>query len=192
MLRTFYDKVLELSNRKWALSTLGLVCFLESSIFPIPPDILLIPMVLANRSKALKIATVATLTSVFGGSFGYYLGYKFINTIGARIIDFYNLNIQYVEFSQNFNEYGVIAVLTAGITPFPYKVITLASGATNMNLVLFTVTSFIARGLRFGIVAGLLWKFGEPIKEFIEKWINTLALLFVVILFTGFFLAGKI
>jgi len=192
MLRTFYDKVLELSNRKWALSTLGLVCFLESSIFPIPPDILLIPMVLANRSKALKIATVATLTSVFGGSFGYYLGYKFINTIGARIIDFYNLNIQYVEFSQNFNEYGVIAVLTAGITPFPYKVITLASGATNMNLVLFTVTSFIARGLRFGIVAGLLWKFGEPIKEFIEKWINTLALLFVVILFTGFFLAWKI
>ena len=192
MLRTFYDKVLELSNRKWALSTLGLVCFLESSIFPIPPDILLIPMVLANRSKALKIATVATLTSVFGGSFGYYLGYKFINTIGAKIIDFYNLNIQYVEFSQNFNEYGVIAVFTAGITPFPYKVITLASGATNMNLVLFTVTSFIARGLRFGIVAGLLWKFGEPIKEFIEKRINILALLFVVILFTGFFLAGKI
>jgi len=192
MLRTFYDKVLELSNRKWALSTLGLVCFLESSIFPIPPDILLIPMVLANRSKALKIATVATLTSVFGGSFGYYLGYKFINTIGAKIIDFYNLNIQYVEFSQNFNEYGVIAVLIAGITPFPYKVITLASGATNMNLVLFTVTSFIARGLRFGIVAGLLWKFGEPIKEFIEKRINILALIFAVILFTGFFLAGKI
>jgi len=192
MLRTFYDKVLELSNRKWALSILGLVCFLESSIFPIPPDILLIPMVLANRSKALKIATVATLTSVFGGSFGYYLGYKFINTIGAKIIDFYNLNIQYVEFSQNFNEYGVIAVLIAGITPFPYKVITLASGATNMNLVLFTVTSFIARGLRFGIVAGLLWKFGEPIKEFIEKRINILALIFAVILFTGFFLAGKI
>jgi len=192
MLRKFYDKVLELSNRKWALSTLGLVCFLESSIFPIPPDILLIPMVLANRSKALKIATVATLTSVFGGSFGYYLGYKFINTIGAKIIDFYNLNIQYVEFSQNFNEYGVIAVLIAGITPFPYKVITLASGATNMNLVLFTVTSFIARGLRFGIVAGLLWKFGEPIKEFIEKRINILALIFAVILFTGFFLAGKI
>ena len=162
------------------------------SAVPIPPDILLIPMVLANRSKALKIATVATLTSVFGGSFGYYLGYKFINTIGAKIIDFYNLNIQYVEFSQNFNEYGVIAVLIAGITPFPYKVITLASGATNMNLVLFTVTSFIARGLRFGIVAGLLWKFGEPIKEFIEKRINILALFFVVILFAGFFLADKI
>lgn len=192
MLRTLYDKVLELSNRKWALSTLGLVCFLESSIFPIPPDILLIPLVLANRSKALKIATVATIASVFGGTFGYYLGYKFINTIGANIIDFYNLNIQFAEFSQSFNEYGAIAVLTAGITPFPYKVITLASGATNMNIVLFTVTSFIARGLRFGIVAGLLWKFGEPIKEFIEKRINILALFFVVILFAGFFLADKI
>ena len=192
MLRTLYDKVLELSNRKWALSILGVVCFLESSIFPIPPDILLVPIVLANRSRALKIATIAIVTSVLGGSFGYYLGHKFINTIGVKIISFYNLDIQFIEFSQSFNEYGAIAVLIAGITPFPYKVITIASGATNMNIVLFTVTSLIARGLRFGIVAGLLWKFGEPIKEFIEKRLNILAFLFVGVIFAGFFLAGKI
>lgn len=192
MLRTLYDKVLDLADRKWALSALALVCFLESSVFPIPPDILLMPMVLANRSKALRVSIVATVTSVSGGLFGYYLGHKFINTIGSRIIDFYHLNTQFVDFSQSFNEYGAIVVLTAGITPLPYKVITIASGATGMNLVLFTVTSFIARGIRFGIVAFLLWKYGDPIKEFIEKRLNILATIFIALLIIGFFLAGKI
>ena len=192
MLRTLYDKVLNLADRKGALTGLGIVCFLESSVFPIPPDVLLMPMVLANRSKALKIAIVATLTSVSGGMFGYFLGHKFITTIGSRIIEFYHLNTQFVDFSQSFNEYGAIVVLTAGITPLPYKVVTIASGTTGMNLALFTVTSFIARGLRFGIVTFLLWKFGVSIKGFIERRLNLLATIFLALLIGGFFLAGKI
>ncbi len=192
MLRALYDKVLDLADKKWALSGLGVVCFLESSVFPIPPDVLLMPMVLANRSKALRIAIIATITSILGGTFGYFLGYKFITTIGSRIIDFYHLNTQFVDFSQSFNEYGAIVVLTAGITPLPYKVVTIASGATGMNLALFTVTSFIARGLRFGIVTFLLWKFGESIKGFIEKRLNLLVTIFIALLIAGFYLAGKI
>ena len=192
MLRTLYDKVLNLADRKWALTGLGIVCFLESSVFPIPPDLLLMPMVLANRSKALRIAIVATLTSVLGGAFGYFLGHKFITTIGSRIIDFYHLNTQFVDFSQSFNEYGAIVVLTAGITPLPYKVVTIASGTTGMNLALFTVTSLIARGLRFGIVTFLLWKFGVPIKGFIERRLNLLATIFIALLIGGFLLARKI
>ena len=192
MLKNLYFKVLDLANRKWALTGLAVVCFLESSVFPIPPDVLLMPMVLANRTKAYRIAAVATISSVLGGMFGYFLGNQFINTIGNRIINFYHLNDQFIEFSQNFNDYGAVVVLTAGITPLPYKVITIASGATSMNLLLFTATSFVARGIRFGIVAALLWKFGEPIKEFIEKRLNLLASLFVAILLAGFYLAGQI
>ena len=124
--------------------------------------------------------------------FGYFLGNKFINTIGAKIIDFYHLNDQFLDFSQSFNEYGAIVVLTAGITPLPYKVVTIASGATSMNFVLFSTISLLARGLRFTIVASLLWKYGEPIKEFIEKRLNVLAVLFVALLIAGIFLTGKI
>ena len=164
MLKNLYFKVLDLANRKWALTGLAVVCFLESSVFPIPPDVLLMPMVLANRTKAFRIAAVATISSVLGGMFGYFLGNQFINTIGNKIINFYHLNDQFIEFSQNFNDYGAVVVLTAGITPLPYKVITIASGATGMNLLLFTATSFVARGIRFGIVAVLLCNFGEPIK----------------------------
>mgnify|MGYP001212477228 FL=1 len=192
MLKNLYDKVLNLADKPWALSGLGVLCFLESSVFPIPPDVLIIPMVLANRSKAFKIVLVSTTSSVLGGMFGYFLGNRFINTIGAKIIDFYHLNDQFLDFSQSFNEYGAIVVLTAGITPLPYKVVTIASGATSMNFVLFSTISLIARGLRFTLVASLLWKYGEPIKEFIEKRLNVLAILFVALLVTGFFLTGKI
>ena len=192
MLKNLYDKVLSLADKPWALSGLAVICFLESSVFPIPPDVLIIPMVLANRSKAFKIVIVSTTSSVLGGMFGYFLGNKFINTIGAKIIDFYHLNDQFLDFSQSFNEYGAIVVLTAGITPLPYKVVTIASGATSMNIVLFSTISLLARGLRFTIVASLLWKYGEPIKEFIEKRLNVLAVLFVALLIAGFFLTGKI
>tara|TARA_B100001750_G_C15513658_1_gene605432 strand:- start:2600 stop:3178 length:579 start_codon:yes stop_codon:yes gene_type:complete len=192
MLKNLYDKVLSLADKPWALSGLAVICFLESSVFPIPPDVLIIPMVLANRSKAFKIVIVSTTSSVLGGMFGYFLGNKFINTIGAKIIDFYHLNDQFLDFSQSFNEYGAIVVLTAGITPLPYKVVTIASGATSMNFVLFSTISLLARGLRFTIVASLLWKYGEPIKEFIEKRLNVLAVLFVALLIAGFFLTGKI
>ena len=192
MLKNLYDKVLSLAHTPWALSGLAVICFLERSVYPIPPDVLIIPMVLANRSKAFKIVIVSTTSSVLGGMFGYFLGNKFINTIGAKIIDFYHLNDQFLDFSQSFNEYGAIVVLTAGITPLPYKVVTIASGATSMNFVLFSTISLLARGLRFTIVASLLWKYGEPIKEFIEKRLNVLAVLFVALLIAGFFLTGKI
>jgi len=188
MIRRLYDWTLSLSAHPRALWALAIVAFVESSFFPIPPDILMIPMILARPSRAWIIALVATIASVVGGLFGYFIGAVLFDTLGQPIFDFYGNAVAVESFNQRFNDYGAWAVLVAGVTPFPYKVITIMSGWTGLSLPVFFVSSVIARGLRFFVLAGLLWKFGPPIRAFLEKYLGLLFTLFVVLLLGGFYI----
>lgn len=188
MIRRLYDWTISLSAHPRALWALALVSFVESSVFPIPPDILMIPMILAAPSRAWVIALVATVSSVIGGMFGYFIGAVLFDTIGQAIFDFYGKADAAQTFNQRFNDWGAWAVLVAGVTPFPYKVITIMSGWTGLSLPVFIISSIVARGLRFFVLAGLLWKFGPPIRIFIEKYLGLLFTLFVILLFGGFYL----
>lgn len=187
MIKRLYDWTMGLADSKHALLALAFVAFVESSVFPIPPDILMIPMILAAPHRAFLIAGVATVSSVLGGLFGYYIGYGLFDTVGRPVLEFYGKDKYFEEFAVRYNEWGAWAVLIAGVTPFPYKVITILSGSTALSLPVFMVASVIARGLRFFIVATLLWKFGEPIRDFIEKRLGLMFTLFVILLLGGFY-----
>ena len=190
MLRALYDWTLDLAAHRHARWGLALVAFAESSIFPIPPDIALIPMVLAQRAKAFVYAGICTLSSVIGGIFGYAIGYYLFDLIGRPILDFYGYAEAFHSFAAQYNDYGAWIVFIAGVTPFPYKVITIASGATELNILVFMIASILARGLRFYLVAGLLWWFGEPIRAFIDRYFGLLTILFVILLIGGFLAVG--
>jgi membrane protein YqaA with SNARE-associated domain len=192
MLRRLYDWTLELSAHRHAIWLLAIVAFVESSVFPIPPDIMLIPMVLAARDKAWMIAAVCTAASVAGGMLGYVIGAFFFDAVGQPVLEFYHYASRFDEFRAAYNTWGAWAVFTAGITPFPYKIITILSGVTGLDPVVFTVSSVLARGLRFFLVAALLWKFGAPIRQFIEARLGLLFILLVVLLLGGFLAAGLI
>ncbi|WP_037315660.1 YqaA family protein [Ruegeria halocynthiae] len=186
MLRSLYDWTIRLAEHPRALWALAVVAFVESSFFPIPPDVLMIPMILARPSRAWLIATVALVASVLGGLLGYAIGAFFYDSIGQPILESMGKAHAMEEFNTKFNDFGFWAVLAAGVTPFPYKVITIMSGWTGMPLGTFIATSILARALRFFVVAGLLWKFGEPIRAFIEKRLGLLFTLFIILLFGGF------
>lgn len=186
MLRRLYDWTLALASSPNALLALAVVSFVESSVFPIPPDVLLIPMVIAAPHRAFLIAGVCTLASVAGGAFGYFIGWGLFDQIGRPVLEFYGKDAYFGQFAQTYNQYGAWAVLVAGVTPFPYKVVTILSGATGLNFAVFMVASLIARGLRFFVVAALLWKFGVPIRDFIERRLGLLFTAFVAALIGGF------
>ncbi|MFD1194366.1 YqaA family protein [Seohaeicola saemankumensis] len=187
MIRSLYDWTLRQALHPRALWVLAVVSFIESSVFPIPPDVLMIPMILARPNRAWLIAGVALVSSVLGGVLGYVIGAFFYETLGQPILEALGKGDAMEAFNTRFNEFGFWPVLIAGITPFPYKVITIMSGWTGLPLGTFIVTSIIARGLRFFIVAALLWKFGAPIRDFIEKRLGLLFTLFVIILLAGFY-----
>ncbi|WP_249692089.1 YqaA family protein [Stappia sp. WLB 29] len=186
MLRRLYDWTMSLASGRHAPAALGAVSFAESSFFPIPPDILLIPMVIAQRSKAFAYATLCTATSVLGGAAGYAIGAFLFLQLAEPILAFYGYLDKFETFRGNFNEYGAWIVFIAGVTPFPYKVITIASGATGLSLPVFMVASVLARGLRFFAVAGLLYLFGPPIRTFIEQRLGLMFTIFVIGLVGGF------
>jgi membrane protein YqaA with SNARE-associated domain len=186
MLQRLYDWTLSLAQHRHALWALAIVSFVESSFFPIPPDIIMIPMIIARPNRAFLIAGVALISSVLGGLLGYGIGAFAYETIGQPILAALGKGDAMAAFATRFNDVGFWAVLVAGITPFPYKVITIMSGWTAMPLGTFIVTSILARGLRFFIVAALLWRFGAPIRNFIEKRLGLMFTLFVVLLLGGF------
>ena len=188
MLRRLYDRTIRMADHPRALWVLAGISFIESSVFPIPPDVLMIPMILARPSRAWMIAAVALVASVLGGMLGYTIGALAYEQIGQPILQSLGKGEAMAEFNTRFNDFGFWAVLTAGMTPFPYKVITIMSGWTGMPLATFTATSVLARGLRFFLVAALLWKFGAPIRDFIERRLGLVTLAFVVLLFGGFYL----
>ncbi|MEE2746203.1 MAG: YqaA family protein [Pseudomonadota bacterium] len=187
MLRRLYDWTLDLAGRRYALFALAIIAFIESSFFPIPPDVMLIPMVLAVRQRAWLIASICTIASVSGGMMGYVIGAVLFEQIGKPIIELYHYTPKFEQFRGIFSEWGAWAVLIAGITPFPYKVITIVSGATSIDFMVFSLASIFARGLRFFVVAALLWYFGDRIREFIERRLGLLFVLFVILLLVGFF-----
>ena len=186
MLRPLYNWVMALSAHPRAVWALGGVSFIESSVFPIPPDVMLIPMVLAERAKAWFFAAVATVTSVLGGLLGYAIGFFLFELVGKPILELYGYGDKFMSFAERYNEWGAWIVFIAGVTPFPYKVITIASGVTQLNIVIFIVASIAARGLRFFIVTALLYWFGPPIRDFIERRLGLVFTVFLVLLVGGF------
>ena len=189
MLRALYDWTMDLAASRHAVGALAVVSFVESSIFPIPPDTLLIPMVLADRAKAWWYAFICTLTSVIGGLAGYAIGFFLFEAVAEPLLDFYGYADRFSQFAETYNDWGAWAVLIAGVTPFPFKVITIASGATKLSLPIFIVASIIARAIRFFAVAGLLYVFGPPIRAFIEKRLGLVFTLALGLLIGGFILA---
>lgn len=190
MLRRLYDWTLSLAASRHALPALAAVSFIESSVFPIPPDVLLIPMVLAAPSRAWIIAGVCTLASVLGGAFGYFIGWGFFEEVGRPVLEFYGKDARFEKFAETYNAWGAWAVLIAGITPFPYKVVTILSGTTGLNFTVFMVASVIARGFRFFLVAALLRRFGPPIRDFIERRLGLVFTLGMAALLGGFAVLG--
>ena len=176
--RYLYNWTLEQSSKKYASWFLGFISFIESSFFPIPPDIILIPMILAKRTKAFIFAAVCTIFSVLGGLFGYIIGFALFNSIGIILVNFYGMNDYIENLKEYYNDYGILFVLIAGFTPIPFKIVTIASGLFQLNLIVFILCSFVARGCRFYLIAFLLYQFGESIRNFIDKYFNILALVF--------------
>ena len=188
LLRKLYEWTLEKSNNSRAPWFLAIISFSESSFFPIPPDIILIPMVLANRIKAWLYASICTISSVIGGIAGYFIGFFFYNSIGIKIVQYYSLENLFSSFESSYNEYGFMIVFGAGFTPFPFKFITIASGLFGLNLPLFICVAFFARGLRFFLVASLLKLFGNYIKSLIDRYFNIFTILFLILLIGSFVL----
>lgn len=184
--KKIYDKTLDLASRPNALTWLFAIAFIESSFFPIPPDIMIIPMVLATPKQAYKIASTATMASVLGGCLGYAIGVFGFELIAKPLLEFYGYMENFHKFENYYHQYGAWIVFIAGLTPIPYKLITIASGVVRLDLVVFTIASILARGMRFYLIAWLLKRFGEPMKTFIEKNLNLLSIIFVILLIGGF------
>lgn len=186
MIRKLYDWTLSLAARPDALILLAIVAFLESSIFPIPPDVMILPMILAARHNAWRIAGVATIASVVGGFAGYAVGMFLFDSVGQPLIELYGYAENFSEFQGLYQEWGAWIVFGAGLTPFPFKVITIASGAVALDPVVFGIAAVLARGLRFYVEAALLWKFGPPIKTFVEDRLGLMTAIAFFLLIGGF------
>lgn len=185
-LRPIYDWTLALAAHPKAVWMLALVAFAESSFFPIPPDVMLIPMIIATPRRAFWLAFVCTAASVAGGLFGYFIGAQLFGFVGEPLLAFYGGEEAFAKFSALYGEWGAWIVLAGGFTPLPFKVITIASGVTGLNIGTFLIASIIGRGARFFIVAALLWKFGPFIKDMIDRWFGPLSLIGLAVLIGGF------
>lgn len=190
MLRSLYDWTLAKCRHPQAERWLAGISFAESSFFPIPPDVLLAPMCLADPPRAFRYAAITTAASVAGALLGYFIGMFLFEAVGKPILQVYGGMEAFEAFRGAFNEQGWLVVLLAGFTPIPFKVVTITAGATAMPLAILVVGSIVARGARFFLVAGLLWKFGAPMQVFIERHFNLLTLAFGVLLVGGFVVVG--
>lgn len=189
MLKRLYEWVLSWAETPYGAPALFVLAFAESSFFPIPPDVLLIALALAAPTRAFRFALICTLGSVVGGIAGYYIGMLLFDQVAAPILDFYHAMDKFEIVKQKYQENTVLALGAAGFTPIPYKVFTIAAGACDIQLTTFTWVSFLSRGARFFMVAGLIWKFGPPIKGFIDRYFNLLTIVFLVLIVLGFVVA---
>ncbi|HEX3860573.1 MAG TPA: YqaA family protein [Stellaceae bacterium] len=186
MLHRLYARVLDIAAGPNALLALVAIAFAESSFFPIPPDILLIPMILARPRQAWRLAAVCTLSSVIGGMLGYAIGYFLFDAIGRPVLEFYHAMDRYEALKAGFAQWGVWIIILKGMTPIPYKLITIASGVAHFDLLAFVGASIISRSLRFFLLAALLWQFGDAARVFIERRLMLVTTLFAVALVGGF------
>ncbi len=197
MIKKIYDKCVEWAGHKFANPILALVAFLESFIFPIPTDVMIIPMVIAKREKFLKISLIAIIFSVLGALIGYLIGYVFFNEVGIKIFEFFGAQNANIFKEKLASEHGIISgvviLFIAGFTPLPFKIITISSGFVHFNILLFIITCFIARGLRFFLVAYLTYKYGTAISPFLEKkggqWTVIITAIIVIIVAIIYFIS---
>ena len=196
LIKKLYDWVLGLAQKPNGDISLGILSFSEASFFPIPPDVLLIPLCLGNRKKVYFFAFICSCFSIIGAIFGYYIG-KLLwwNMPGVEYSYIANMFFEYVpgitidgfnRIQTMYDQWNFWIVFTAGFTPIPFKLITISAGTFNINIIMFFVASVISRSARFFIVASLIKVFGDPIKEFIEKYFNLLAIAFTILLIGGF------
>ena len=186
MLRKMYDWCIDAAHKPYALWILGMVSFAESSFFPIPPDVMLIPMSLARPQKAWFYAGLCTVTSVAGGVVGYAIGALLYDSVGQWVINFYGYGDKVEAFRAGYAEYGAWIILLKGLTPIPYKLVSITSGFAGYNVFLFFALSAVSRTLRFLAVAWLLRRYGEPVREFIEKRLELSAILLLTVVIGGF------
>jgi membrane protein YqaA with SNARE-associated domain len=177
---------MRLAESRHAVRAMGAISFAESSFFPIPPDVILIPIVLANRDKAFRIAAWCTITSVAGGVLGYAIGALLYESLGQWLIGLYGYGDRFEEMRAWYQQYGDWVILVKGLLPIPYKLVTITSGVFGYDLLWFVILSFITRGARFFAIAWLLKIYGEPIRHFIEKRLELVTIIFLVVLVGGF------
>lgn len=199
IVKRLYDWMLSWGDSRWGALALFLFAFAESSFFPIPPDVLLIALCLGAVARSFRFAAICTAGSILGALLGYSIGlFVWQNTAGeyTAIAQFFFDHVFSEEAFEKvgalYDQYNFWIVFTAGFTPLPYKLFTISGGLFHINLLMFVVASIISRGLRFFLIAGLIWKFGAPIKGFIDKYFNLLAIAFTVLLVGSFFLLGYI
>jgi membrane protein YqaA with SNARE-associated domain len=186
MLRRLYDRVIGLATHRHALAWLGLLAFLESSVLPLAPDILIVPMVLARPRRAWQIGAIATAGSVAGGFAGYAIGHFLFKAIGRPLIEFYGAQALFEQFRGLYSRWGILIVATGGFTPLPYKIVTIASGVAGLDPVAFGLAAIVSRASRFFLVALLVARFGQPMKRFIEGNLPGLAAALLLLLLGGF------
>lgn len=186
MLKRLYDRMIETASGPNAIWALIAVAFAESSFFPLPPDIFLIPMMLARPRDAWRLAAICTIASVVGGMLGYAIGYWGFDLIGRPILEFYHAMDKYDALKAGFDRWGVWIIIIKGMTPIPYKLVTIASGVAHFDLLAFIGASIISRSLRFFLLAALLWWFGPAVRDFIEKRLMLVTTAFAVCLVGGF------
>jgi len=191
MLRRIYDWCIKAADRPYALWILGGIAFAESSFFPIPPDVMLLPMSLARPARAWLFATLCTIASVAGGMLGYAIGALLYDSVGQWLINLYHLGDKVEAFRASYAEWGSVIILLKGLTPIPYKLVTITSGFAGYNIWLFILCSIIARGGRFFFVAVLLNRYGDPIRAEIEKRLGLWLAVLALVLVAGFVIAIK-
>ena len=196
MIKKIYSKTIKLAGHKSSSFFLGLVSFIESFIFPIPPDVLIIPMTIAKKKEWIKIALIATIGSVLGACLGYFIGYVFFNEIGIKIFELYGVDNTSFLKDKISSEGGVIAWMTilaiAGFSPIPFKLLTITSGFVHFNLLYFIIVSLITRGSRFFIIAFLIGNFGSAMKKIIEKKLLKVSMVLSIILIIFAYLIYKL
>jgi len=186
--KKLYDWVLHWADTPYGVPALFLLAFVESSFFPIPPDILLMALALSRQKKSFYFAAVATIGSVSGGMLGYLIGLKLMEAIGYPILEFYGFMDQFDSIADIYRRYSGWAVGIAGFTPIPYKVFTIAAGACTISFSIFVIASIVGRAGRFFLVAGIFYFFGARVRTIIETYFNILSIVFVVLLIAGFIL----
>ena len=187
-LKRLYDICMEWIQTPYGLLALFCIAFAESSFFPLPPDVFLIALCVAAAKKSFKYAAICAAGSVIGGAFGYGLGLWFMDSVGQRIMEFYGFQEKYQIIQDLYQQYDVWAVGAAGFTPLPYKVFTLTAGAFKIDFTKFMLVSLVARSARFFLVAAIIWKFGESVKKYIDRYFGILTIAFMVLLIGGFVL----
>ena len=190
MFQAMYDWTLRLASHRHAIRSMAIVSFCESSFFPIPPDVMVVPMILARRNQAYWIATVCTVSSVLGGMLGYAIGMFLYDSVGQWLIRFYGMGEGIEQFREQFRTYGTEIILIKGLTPIPFKLVTIASGIAGFSFPAFIAASVVTRGVRFFAIAWLLKRYGAPMQEFIERRLTLVGWTALALLVGGFALVA--